>query len=161
MDNVSTGNSSVDKMQDFIFPRDVLVIPKAWQYTVVNEKGKPNRLAMEMLAQIVYWYRPSGGEGRNPKGRKRFWGGKFQKSVSDWMLEFNEKDKTIRRALSFLEKDLGVIKKSTDNIRTTKGKVCNNVLYVELNVDRLYELTFPDRYTSQISERTNLTNRAI
>ena len=35
------------------------VIPEAWYHTIVNEKGKVNCLAIHILADIVYWYRPT------------------------------------------------------------------------------------------------------
>ena len=55
--NYLTGNKIVDEIGQMSFQGNV--IPEAWYSTVVNSKGNVNCLAIIILADIVYWYRPS------------------------------------------------------------------------------------------------------
>ena len=34
------------------------VIPSVWFKTIVNDKGRPYMLAIMILSEVVYWYRP-------------------------------------------------------------------------------------------------------
>ena len=52
-----TGNPIVDAVATLNITGNV--IPEAWYHTIVNEKGKVNCLAIHILADIVYWYRPT------------------------------------------------------------------------------------------------------
>ena len=52
-----TGNKVVDKMANISFRGDV--VPSTWYSTFKDEKGKINAMALLMLANIVYWYRPT------------------------------------------------------------------------------------------------------
>ena len=54
---LKTGNPIVDEVATLNITGNV--IPHAWYYTIVNEKGKVNYLAINILADIVYWYRPT------------------------------------------------------------------------------------------------------
>ncbi|MCR5235446.1 MAG: hypothetical protein K6E53_16315, partial [Lachnospiraceae bacterium] len=53
----SSGNLIVDEIGKLYFSGNI--IPETWFYTIVNESGKPNLLAINILADIVYWYRPT------------------------------------------------------------------------------------------------------
>ena len=53
----SSENLIVDEIGNFYFSGNI--IPETWFYTIVNESGKPNMLAINILADIVYWYRPT------------------------------------------------------------------------------------------------------
>ena len=55
--NTKTGNKIVDEIGQMNFQGNV--IPETWYSTVVNSKGNVNCLAIIILADIVYWYRPS------------------------------------------------------------------------------------------------------
>ena len=51
-----SGNETVDRMTNFGITGNV--IPHAWYRTIVKDNGRPHLLAIELLADIVYWYRP-------------------------------------------------------------------------------------------------------
>lgn len=56
---------------------------------------------------------------------------------------FGESKKTIKTAMDKLEK-LQVIRREFRTVSYGNGLVCNNVMYVELKPDMLYQLTFPE-----------------
>ena len=53
----STNNPIVDAVGQMNITGNI--IPEAWYKTIVNEKGKVNLLAVHILSDIVYWYRPT------------------------------------------------------------------------------------------------------
>lgn len=60
------------------------IIPQIWYSKITRENGKPYLLAITLLADIVYWYRPSEQRdeqtGKVIGWRKRFKGDLLQKT---------------------------------------------------------------------------------
>ena len=54
---ISSGNTIVDKLGQMDFTGNI--VNPNWNYHVTNENNKPNYLAVQILAEIVYWTRPS------------------------------------------------------------------------------------------------------
>ena len=113
----SSENLIVDEIGNFYFSGNI--IPETWFYTIVNESGKPNMLAINILADIVYWYRPT--EVRDEKTGKITYKKKFrdkdflQKSYADICNKFNCSEKQVRESLKLLE-NLGVIQSCYDRL---------------------------------------------
>lgn len=133
--NLKTGNPVVDAVGKMNFAGNV--IPENWFKTIVTASGKVHLLAIFILSEIVYWYKPT--EVRDEKTGDVKWKKKFeaddclQKSYAALEEKFNASHKQIRDALITLER-LGVVKRDLRNIETKLGK-CPNVLYLELNPD--------------------------
>lgn len=53
---VNTGNASVDTLAEMSISGNVT--PVNWYKTILRENGKPYPLAICVLSEIVYWYRP-------------------------------------------------------------------------------------------------------
>ena len=53
----SSGNIIVDQVGQMGITGNI--VNPNWNYYVTNESGKTNYLAVQILAEIVYWYRPS------------------------------------------------------------------------------------------------------
>ena len=53
----STGNRIVDESATLNITGNV--IPHIWYKTIVKESGKPYLTAIVILADIVYWYKPT------------------------------------------------------------------------------------------------------
>ena len=53
----SSGNEIVDEVGKIHFTGNI--VPTIWNKTIVKENGKPHWLAINILADIVYWYRPT------------------------------------------------------------------------------------------------------
>ena len=56
MGYLTSGNQIVDAMGSLNITGNI--IPTIWYRTILRENGKPYLLAIAILADIVYWYRP-------------------------------------------------------------------------------------------------------
>ena len=143
----SSGNFIVDEIGNFNFTGNI--IPESWFYTIVNGSGKPHMLAINILADIVYWYRPTEVKDENTGKityRKKFKDKDFlQKSYADICAKFNCSEKQVREALKTLEA-LGVIRRHLKAVVTGYGKL-PNILFLELIPDVLKKLTYPEGNT--------------
>ena len=70
---LTSGNVIVDTMGTINISGNI--IPAIWYRTITKENGKPYLLAIVILADIVYWYRPSWVE-------KEIFGGYFKTELS-------------------------------------------------------------------------------
>lgn len=146
----STGSEIVDQMKSLNITGNV--IPPIW-YKVFNNtdieseaSGKIRLLAINILADIVYWYRPT--EIRDEKTgfvigyKKKFKADLLQRSYDDLCQMFMCSKKDGQRAIAFLE-SFGVIKRVFRTLKVS-GITVANVLFLQLDVDILKSLTYPD-----------------
>ena len=143
MRRFSTGNAAVDALGYFSITGNVT--PNNWYKRITRENGKPNLLAIALLSDIVYWYRPEEirdeQSGNTVGWRKKFRGDLLQKSYNDYADFFGESKRSIKAALDYLE-DLGVIKKLFRDIRTETNNILYNMMFIELIPQELEKLTF-------------------
>jgi len=108
----STGSPAVDAMCKLSITGNV--IPDLWYSNILHDNGKPDLLAITLLSDITYWYRPE--EIRDEHSgiiigwRKKFKGDLLQKSYAEYSEKFGESKRSIKAALDHLEK-LGIIRK--------------------------------------------------
>lgn len=141
-----TGNQIVDRMGEVNFSGNIT--PQIWYQTILTDSGKPYFLAIAILSDIVYWYRPTEIRDENT-GHVIGWGKKIQgdmlqRNYEHFAKMYGESKKTITRAIVRLE-NLGVIKRVFQNLTLENGSTLNNVLFLDLDVDRLIALTYPER----------------
>lgn len=145
MPYITSGNDAVDSMGRINISGNI--IPQVWYKTVTKENGRPHLLAITLLADIVYWYRPSEvreeGTGQVTGWKKRFKGDMLQKTYQQYSDLFGESKRSIKSAFDMLE-GLGVIKRVFRNVTCQSGLVLNNVMFVGLDTDILYKLTYPE-----------------
>ena len=145
MGYLTSGNGIVDAMGSINITGNI--IPAVWYRTITKENGKPYLLAIVILADIVYWYRPSEvrdqGTGHILSWKKKFSEDILRQSYQYYADLFGESKKTVKTAMDRLEK-LQVIRREFRTVSYGEGLVCNNVMYVELKPDMLYRLTFPE-----------------
>ena len=139
----STGNAIVDENAKLNISGNV--IPQMWYRTIVRESGKPNLTAIIILADIVYWYKPTElrdeSSGQVVAVKKKFKADLLQRSYQQISEQFGISKKEATNAIIFLEK-LGVVKRVFRTVNIN-GLVVNNVLYLELIVQKLRQLTYP------------------
>ena len=84
MGYLTSGNVIVDAMGAINISGNI--IPAIWYRTITKENGKPYLLAIVILADIVYWYRPSEvrdqGNGTDSWVEKEIFGGYFKTELS-------------------------------------------------------------------------------
>lgn len=126
------------------------VIPVEWYQHLTRENGKPHSVAIELLADIVYWYRPlqirDEASGRLLGYTQKFKADKLQRSYQAFASLYGYTKEQVREALHFLEEkqviDLEFRHPIIDGIKY------GNLLYIGLNVDTLREIT---RYLSDLN----------
>ena len=139
-----TGNIIVDQVGKIGLSGNI--IPDAWYKTIISRNGKVNLLAVNILADVVYWYRPS--EMRDEITGKVTYKKKFrhvdflQKSYKDICEKFNCSEKQAREALKDLE-NLGVVTRHFKTVETEYG-FYPNAMFLELIPSGLIALTFPE-----------------
>ena len=140
---MKTGNRTVDKMMQVHLTGNVT--PMSWYQTITRENGKPHLAAIAILSDIVYWYRPR--EVRDEQSgellgfEKRFRGDLLQRGYGQLAEQFGLSKRQVMAAVTALE-ELGVIKKVLRNT-VIGGVMAGNVMFLDLNVERLIELTYP------------------
>lgn len=147
MQNVfETGNEAVDRMGRLNITGNI--IPPSWYRTILKPTGKPNLNAIIILSDIVYWYRPveirDEATGQLVGMKKRFRADLLQRSYQQMAEQFGITKRDVTNAVVELEK-LGVVKRVFRTL-TINGQQYPNMLFLDLCVPHLEELTYPDEF---------------
>lgn len=142
----SSGSEEVDALWGVNFSGNI--IPAAWYKTVVRPNGKAHLMAINILADIVYWYRPA--EIRDEATgyiigiRKKFRSDILQKSYQYYIDLFGASRGNVKSAFDLLE-DLGVIRRELrDKVGANGTTQATNIMFIHLNTEVLKALTFPE-----------------
>ena len=144
--------SSVTKMGELKITGNIT--PEIWFRTIVLETGKPDLQSILILSDVSYWFRPT--ELRDEKSgkvigfKKKFAEDLLRRSYADLENQFSFSSKQCQRSLQRLE-DMGVIKRVFRSLKTQMG-IIRNVMYLDLDVDVLRTLTFPEHYSNSPAE---------
>ena len=158
-----TGSKIVDAMANVNISGNI--ISPMWYRTVVKEDGKPHFLAIAILSDVVYWYKPrivrDEVTGNVIKVVKRFADDLLQRSSKALAEQFGVSKRQITEALRLLEQ-LKVINRHFRVIERKYGdevvKIAN-VQYIELNVDVLLKLSeIPNADTENCTVYGNLSD---
>lgn len=145
----STGNVIVDENAKLNITGNI--IPQMWYRTVIQDNGKPNLTAIVILADICYWYKPTEtrdeSTGQVIAVKKKFKSDLLQRSYQQISEQFGISKKEATNAIVFLEK-MGVVRRVFRTV-TINGFVVNNVLYLELVVNKLREITYLEEKTQK------------
>lgn len=110
------------------------IIPHEWYNQIKTSSGRTDLVAIVILAEIVYWYRPieelDEKTGKLLPLRQKFSGDMFQSSLSYYQTKFGLTKKQVRSALDNLESQ-GLIKREKRSITTDTGMKLSNVLFIE------------------------------
>ena len=140
---VSSGNATVDAVGRIGIAGNV--IPNSWYSAIKRPNDKPYLNAIVILAEIVYWYRPTEmrdeATGRTVGTRAKFSGDMLQRSYGSFAEQFGISKREATSALSALE-DMGLVRRHLRNI-CVKGVTLSNVLFIEIIPERLMEVTHP------------------
>lgn len=146
MGYLSSGNPIVDAMGTINITGNI--VPTIWYRTVLKDNGKPYLLAIAILSDIVYWYRPTEVRdqhtGQVTGWKKRFSEDILRQSYQYYADLFGESKKTVKTAIDRLE-ELQAVKRHFRTVSYGDGLISNNVMYVELIPARVHELTYPEK----------------
>ena len=149
---LSTGNTIVDQISEMNFTGNI--IPAEWFRTLRGPNGKPMLLAIDILSDILYWYRPT--EIRDERTgalvgyKKKFKKDFLQRSYRQIEDQFGVSKKQAMLALDFLCRK-GVIKKHLVDETTKDGMKLHNNMYLELVPEKLKEITYIQRSYEGVS----------
>lgn len=155
LDSLKMGNKIIEKMASINITGNI--IPMIWFKKILYPSGKPNLLAINILADIVYWYRPT--EIRDEKTgeiiayKKKFSADLLQRNYEQISKMFGCSKREATNAIICLE-NLGLIKRIFRKINDN-GLVMSNVLFLELNPDKVLEITYQDLSISETVDNTN------
>lgn len=123
------------------------IIPHTWYKAVVFPNGKADLNAIVILAEIVYWYRPTverdEATGEVVSIRKKFKADKLQRSYQSFADQFGLTRRQCEDAIARLV-DGGYITKETRTVDTATGKL-GNVLFVEPVVEAIQRISLYDQ----------------
>lgn len=141
----SSGIAAVDEIGKIHFTGNI--VPDEWYSTVQKESGKPYHLAIAILSDIVYWYRPleirDEATGRLIRWQKKFKGDMLQKSYSGYEKKYKESKRTIKEAIDFLVR-LGAVIREFRDIKTVGDGILRNVMFLSVVPEVIMALTYPE-----------------
>ncbi|WP_455257409.1 DUF6017 domain-containing protein [Peptoniphilus asaccharolyticus] len=147
----NTGSKIVDALQKLNITGNV--IPVRWYKTVIRENGEPHHPAIAVLGEVVYWYRPqeivNDATGKIIGYRKKFKMELLQKNYQELSEKLNLTKREVQSAIVFLEK-IGVLSRVFKTITTKTYTKIPNVLYLDMSVTKLIELTYAEEDHAKI-----------
>ncbi|MDX1916430.1 MAG: DnaA N-terminal domain-containing protein, partial [Rickettsiaceae bacterium] len=119
------------------------IVPIEWFSHLKQDSGKPDTVAILLLSDIVYWYRPTTirneTSGKVISYRKKFKSDLLQRCYKDFESLFGFSEKQIREALIRLE-SIGVIERVFRHIEVN-GKKLPNVMFIRIFPEKVSHIT--------------------
>lgn len=142
------------------------VIPLHWFQIIgeINRYGqfKANLLAVNIMAEVVYWYRPvverNQDTGFNDAVRMKFSGDKYQFSYRHIKVKFGASKKSAKSACDLLIKLAACIREFKHE--TIKGVKFGNVMYLEPDVEWLKANALPPKTDIGVTTKKATSSRA-
>ncbi len=125
------------------------IIPISWYKHIKTKNGSIDHVAITLLADIIYWYRPieirDQTSGNIIEYKQKFRADKLQKSYGEYAALFGYSKRQVKRAIDNLV-DLSLLNREFRNIRTKSGLPINNVMFLEPIIDNIVDLTYRVEY---------------
>lgn len=139
---MDTGHKTVDSIGRLHISGTVIPFP--WFQHLTFKNGKPYTPAIFILADIVYWYRPTierdEATGVVKCVKKKFASDMLQRNYQAFADQFGLTKRQAKEACDYLVK-LGLVKREFREI-VANGKVNNNVAFFEPVPKKVEEITF-------------------
>lgn len=109
------------------------ITPHHWYNTILLPSGRPDLIAIILLSEIIYWWRPKSNlnqrNGKLEGYEKKFTDDMLQRSAQGFADKFGLTKRQVQDALKRLEES-GLIIREYRNIMTRYGQMITNVLFV-------------------------------
>ncbi|MBQ0005501.1 MAG: hypothetical protein KBS68_06555 [Clostridiales bacterium] len=138
----SSGSAVVDAMADYKMDGHRYCF--SWFKEITFEGGKPDFLAILILADCVYWHRPTEIKDENGMitGYKRKFSGRYlQRNYEQLEIAYNASRKQVKRAVDNLV-DIGVIQKEFRTLKRNGKVIATNVMYLTVVPEKLQKITY-------------------
>ena len=118
------------------------LVSNNWFKYLKRDNGRTYYLAIHLLAEIVYWYRPTQREDKDGNIIKsnKFSGDKLQLSYRDLMVKLDESKHNLQRAMKYLI-EKGFISQELRTITLKNGRKLHNVMFIDLNIHKILDIT--------------------
>ena len=155
---MTSGNITVDQMAQINLVGDI--IPPIWYQRIKKAEGKADFLAINILANICYWYRPVIVRDEQTdiivEVKKKFKGDMLQKQYQDFADHFGCPKTSVKSSMDTLE-ELGLIKRHFEEISLENGTKLNNRMFIEIFPDKILDITFnetPRKESDTLPQKT-------
>ncbi|PED78958.1 DnaD domain-containing protein [Bacillus toyonensis] len=108
------------------------VIDHGWFKTITLDNGKPNMVAISILGEVVYWYKPTevrDEHSNNVRYKQKFKADTLQKSYQQFADSFGFTKRQVKDACDYL-KGRGLVRIEFRTV-FANGTKCNNVMFIE------------------------------
>ncbi len=142
-----TGNAAVDAIATTAVTGNVT--PATWYKTITTPSGKADLVAINILSDVLYWYRPR--EVRDEYTgdviayQKHFASDYLQRNYEQLSEHFGISKRQAKDAVVRLE-ELGAVKRIFRNVECGAGMM-GNVMFIAIEPKRIAELTYPEQST--------------
>ncbi len=110
------------------------LIPHHWYGSITLENGRPDIVAIILLSEVVYWWRPKKlfdeDTGEFKGHQKKFMDDMLQRSPQQLSDKFGFSKRQVQDALKRLDETHGLLKREYRTIMTRYGQPITNVLFV-------------------------------
>lgn len=124
----------------------------------------PEVMAIALLSEIVYWYRPTEVRDEHTGAllgyRKRFQGDKLQRSYQAFAEQFGFGKRETADALKRL-RDAGFITLDLRTVEMLDGVKCSNILFVGINPQAIAAITTPSSVSPESNSNNAISDTAI
>ncbi|MGJ9381783.1 conserved phage C-terminal domain-containing protein [Salipaludibacillus sp. CF4.18] len=139
---MNTGNSIVDSIGRMHISGTVIPFP--WFQQLTFSSGKPHIPAILILADVLYWYRPTverdEDTGSVVKVKKKFAKDMMHRNYKAFAEQFGISKRQVKEACDYLSEE-GLIRREFRSV-IAKGQVNNNVMFIEPCPEKISEITF-------------------
>jgi hypothetical protein len=122
------------------------IIPHGWYKMVIFDNGKPDLNAIVILAEVVYWYRPTIERDERTGAvisiRKKFKADMLQRSYQSFADQFGLTRRQVEDAVARLDRN-GFIYKETRTVDTPQGRL-SHVLFLAPIPDAIHRISIYD-----------------
>lgn len=140
---MSSGNAVVDMMGSVSITGNI--ISMWWFKRILKENGRPNLLAIVILSDLIYWYRPwemrDVSTGHVIGYKKKFDEDKLYKTYQEYADLLGEPKSAVKNAFDLLV-EYGLVEREFRNVERGKIKLFN-LMYLSLNVEKIVEFSKP------------------
>ncbi|MBG9842163.1 MULTISPECIES: DnaD domain-containing protein [Bacillus cereus group] len=108
------------------------VIDHGWFKTLTLDNGKPNMVAISILGEVVYWYKPTevrDEHSNNVRYKQKFKADTLQKSYQQFADSFGFTKRQVKDACDYL-KDRRLVRIEFRTV-FVNGTRCNNIMFIE------------------------------
>jgi len=145
VNGVFTGCPAVDQISKLNMTGNI--IPAMWYKNITFQNKKPHFVAITILSEIIYWYRPieirDEATGQLIGFKKKFKADMLQRNYQSFSDQFGFTKRQVKDAIDFLVEHK-LINRVFRDIKAASGIAVNNVMYIEPIAKTIENITYEE-----------------